>query len=638
MEPPVIDVAAYRIEAELDLFRSFMRGKVEVDCTILSDTVVIPLQLSRQLSIVEATDETGARLSMRGDDYSRDGIRLQGEEVFREGSQKTLTLQFEGLLEKEQYAFLDVPISQKAVISKDGAVLLSEGLWFPSYRLATDAATVRARITVPLGFGVVAPGELVSVDTLGVTEAFNWETKDEVTEVPVIVARFFRQSYGEGPIPLTFFLSEDFKGDVAGLGKTISEIIEFFKAEYGDVPVSGLTVAQSGNLGIPSPGSNGLLLLEDQIVKAPKIPEGVLATRLALQWFGFSVRMERPVDAWLADGFATYASLRFLQAKRPDLFESELARHAVEALKYQDQAPVASGLNLERGSPRYQSIVGSKGAWVLYMLGQLIGPDRLTGILKDFYGGFAGKPASIGDFSAAVKTATGEDYGWFFVQWIESVGVPEFRLDYTIFKLKDGTFKIRGQVSQNIDLFRMPMDVLIHTKGEAEEKSLVVDGKNTKFEFATQTVPVRIELDPNGKVLMDSERMRIAVNIAMGDEYREKGEFVSAIQEYERAVSLNPRNSLAHYRLGQTYFEQHSYSNAANSMRDSLNGDLKPDWVETWAHIYLGKVYDILGQRQRARAEYQKAINSKNDFNGAQAEAQKYLDQPFNKPDSVISG
>jgi tetratricopeptide (TPR) repeat protein len=135
---------------------------------------------------------------------------------------------------------------------------------------------------------------------------------------------------------------------------------------------------------------------------------------------------------------------------------------------------------------------------------------------------------------------------------------------------------------------------------------------------------------------MDSERMRVAVHIALGDEFREKGEYVSAIEEYEKATVLNARNSLAHFRLGETFFDQHSYSSAANSLRDSLNGDLKPEWVETWIHIYLGKVYDVLGQRERARAEYQKAINSQIDYNGAQEEARRYLEEPFTKPDTVI--
>ena len=110
----------------------------------------------------------------------------------------------------------------------------------------------------------------------------------------------------------------------------------------------------------------------------------------------------------------------------------------------------------------------------------------------------------------------------------------------------------------------------------------------------------------------------------------------AAIAEFEKAKRLDPRSSLVHYRLGETYFKQSGFNLAANSFRDCLNGDLKPDWVEVWSHIHLGKIFDILGQRQRALAEYQKAINSQNDHEGAQEEAKKYLDKPFSRPSNVI--
>ena len=83
----------------------------------------------------------------------------------------------------------------------------------------------------------------------------------------------------------------------------------------------------------------------------------------------------------------------------------------------------------------------------------------------------------------------------------------------------------------------------------------------------------------------------------------EREEFIPAIREYEKAKAIEPRSSLAHFRLGQTYFQQHSFTNAANSFRDALNGDLKPDWVEAYTQLHLGKIYDILGERQRAQAE-----------------------------------
>ncbi len=635
-EEPAIDVVHYDIDAELDLDRSYIHGHVVVTFQVLETAATLPFRISRHLTVTDVTDSEGRRLPLTGDEFSRDQIRVQPEHPLQVGSVEVLNFEFEGTFEPEQYAFVDTPDTQKAVIDRDGATLLTDGYWFPSHRLPLDAATVSLRMSVPLGFTVVAPGVLGEIETVGISEAFNWTSDEPTTDVPVLVARYYRQKIEGGSIPLTFYVTDDYKSDPHELAQQIWDILDFYAEEYGPIPVGSLDVVESGNLAIAAPGSTGMVLLEDRILKAPTLPLAELAGRLALQWWGYSVRISRPMDAWLSDGFARYAALRYIQVRKTDQFDTQLSKYAVDALKYQDQAPVASGLDLEAGSPKYESIVASKGAWVLYMLGRLAGADTVNSALKAFYAEYAGKAATINDFTGFFGRQANEDYAWFFTQWLESVGVPEFRVDYTIYKLKDGSFKVEGQVKQNLDLFRMPMEIRVETKGQPEDKQLMVNGKSTSFTFDTETLPVKLDLDPNGKILMDSDRMRVAVAIAMGDEYKNEGEFVAAIQEYEKAVDLNPRSSLAHFRLGEAYFEQHSYSNAANSMRDCMNGDLKPEWVETWAHIFLGKVYDVLGQRQRAKAEYQKALNSKIDYNGAQTEAQRYFDEPFTKPSSVI--
>ncbi len=51
-------------------------------------------------------------------------------------------------------------------------------------------------------------------------------------------------------------------------------------------------------------------------------------------------------------------------------------------------------------------------------------------------------------------------------------------------------------------------------------------------------------------------------------------------------------------------FYQKNYQAAANAFRSALGGDLDPKWVEVWSHIYIGKIYDLLGQRERAVNEY----------------------------------
>jgi hypothetical protein len=548
----------------------------------------------------------------------------------------TLTFRFEGTLERETYAFLDTPQAESAVIYPEGAILLSEGNWFPSHLFPLDAATATVKITVPLGFSVVAPGEMRSIETLGISEVFTWESRQLLTRIPVVVARFFRQKFEDFSIPLTFYVTEAFDRDLRPFVDEVTQMLEFFRSEYGPLDEEALNFVQVSNVRLPSTGCAGLILLESSLLQSPSLPIMELARRVALQWWGYSLRPEASSDAWLQDGFATYAALRYFEVKHSDRFSTELAREAVSALKYESNAPVSKGLELQSGSAQYQSIVASKGAWILYMLGQLVGREQLDGLLGDWYRQKAQQPVNTAEFAAFIQERTGEDLRWFFVQWVDSVGIPEFRIEYTIFKLRDGGFKIRGQIKQNIELFRMPLEVRIETKGQPEDKELNVRGRSTAFTFPTETMPLRMELDPHGKILSDSPRMRIAVHVALGEEYQELKEFLPAIREYEKATQLNPRTSIAHYRLGEVFFEQRNLSTAANSFRDALNGDRKPDWVETWIHIYLGKIYDVLGQRQRALAEYQKAFNTKVDYNGAQAEAQKYLKETYSSPGSVI--
>lgn len=636
-ERHLIDVRSYEVEVGITPEKAFLQGRATVEFVVLQRTMALYFDFNQQLILLRVRGEDEHQYSLRSGGVRSDQIRIQRDEFFEEGETCKLYMDFEGMLDAEQYAFLDVPEDQSAVISPDGAVLLNSGYWFPTHQFPMDAALVTVKATVPLGFTAVAPGRLDSIDTLGITEMFTWKSDEPLTGVPLLVSRFYRLEAEGFSIPTTYYVLPDFQEDLTPLSEMLSGIMEYYEGLYGSLPAGQLNLVQVGNQVLDSPVERGIILLEDALLMDKRLPLWEYARRVAQLWWGSSVRFSRGSDAWLREGFSGYAALQYLNSRDPELFRKELDRQAINALKYQETAPIQAGISLETGSETYRSVIASKGAWVLYMLSQLVGPDVLDDIMVRFHSMYTGRSASIPDFIRLVEENAGQEYSWFFVQWIESVGVPEIEIDYTVFKLKSGGFRIRGQVMQDMDLFRMPMDLLIETEGDSEEKQMTVNGPRTSFTFETEELPVRVEADPRGKILMDSDRMRLNVFIALGDEYREAGEFVSAVEEYQSAVDMNRRNSLANFRLGEVFFEQASYSNSANSVREALNGDLQPEWVVTWCHIYLGKIYDILGQRQRARAEYRKAINSGIDYNNAQAEASTYFEKAYTRRDSVMS-
>ena len=72
----------------------------------------------------------------------------------------------------------------------------------------------------------------------------------------------------------------------------------------------------------------------------------------------------------------------------------------------------------------------------------------------------------------------GEKLTWFFTQWLDSTGAPEFKNKYTIYRTNKG-FRVVGEIQQDLDLFRMPVEIKIDTDGKTETKKVDVVGTNS---------------------------------------------------------------------------------------------------------------------------------------------------------------
>jgi tetratricopeptide (TPR) repeat protein len=140
-------------------------------------------------------------------------------------------------------------------------------------------------------------------------------------------------------------------------------------------------------------------------------------------------------------------------------------------------------------------------------------------------------------------------------------------------------------------------------------------------------------LDPHDYILKSSPRLRVRGVIARGESLAELGRYYDAVQQYQRALELDRTNALADFRMGEAFFYQRNYAAAAQSFRDTLDAatDLQTKWTETWSHIYLGRIYDIQGDRTRAVNEYSKARQTGDDTGGAQAEVEKSMKKAYSE-------
>ncbi len=115
------------------------------------------------------------------------------------------------------------------------------------------------------------------------------------------------------------------------------------------------------------------------------------------------------------------------------------------------------------------------------------------------------------------------------------------------------------------------------------------------------------------------------------------------LTECQKAVKANPQSSLAHYRVAVLLFSQQldrppnrwsgQYQASANAYRDALHGDGNPKWTKVWSYVGLGKIFDVTGQRERAVAQYQLAVQTNDNTRGAVDEARELIQKPYRLPD-----
>jgi tetratricopeptide (TPR) repeat protein len=243
---------------------------------------------------------------------------------------------------------------------------------------------------------------------------------------------------------------------------------------------------------------------------------------------------------------------------------------------------------------------------------------------------FQKTPASTDAVKKLASDTAGQDLDYFFEQWLVDSGVPEMTAEWQTFRVKDG-YKIEGVIKQDLDLFRMPVELEVSTDGEPDYKRVDVARQSSDFMITTERKPRDIAIDPRKKILRLSPDIRVSVSINRGEDLMTEGRFNDAMDEFQDAIDLDPQSSLAAFRMGEAMFELNNVTPAAQNFRNALNGDLKPKWVEVWSYINLGKIYDFRGDHERAIPEYQKAISTGDDSYGAQADAQKYIDSPFRR-------
>jgi tetratricopeptide (TPR) repeat protein len=629
---PRVDVENYSVQATLAPDTHELTAVAALTFRPIEATDVVVFEMSENLSVQKVTNAEGIELEFGQDENGPGELSVRFAKPIEPGKSVTIKIEYNGGFDRDKYSRLYSRDESSAYIGMEGSYLLYSSKWFPIGRFLVDRAPATVEITVPLGMVAIGPGAQMPVITRGITETFGWTSSASILPNSVVVGQYFERKVQSGSYTVNCFGREDRLDSIQKSAVALGKILNYYGNTFGP-SASGhsFRLVEVDDRLASQPGMLGTVFITHAELAQSAPPLRQLARRAAYQWWMNTVGVKSTDDLWLVDGMSYMSAALYLgQSEGQAAFREETNNLAVLGLKFESKSAIRVGLSLGYRSEPYESVVAGKGAWVLLMLRGIMGDAKFQKLLQQYVHDFAGKAGSSADFQKLAEKVYGQELGWFFAEWIDTIGVPNLQTEYVTYKTKDG-FRVAGTVKQDRDLFRMPLDVEVVTKGKTERTTIDLSGKSTSFDISTYTFPKSVVLDPDDKILRDSKELQMSVQLTMGDDLKAKGDYVEAIRAYDAALKLNPHKSIAHFRLAEVFYEQFNLQSAANSFRDALNGDRDPKWIEVWCYIYLGKIYDILGQRQRAMAEYNKALNTKDDTNGAQAEAKKWLNAPFTR-------
>ncbi len=630
----------YQIDVELLPQTHKLTAHATVKVTALEDLSVVTFQLNNALRITKLTDASNKPLAPERNTQDST-VRIALTSGIAKNASTTFYFEYEGTLESAD----DSPVQglKLAYVGPDTSYLLYSGLWFPVAGYGVNRFTATINVTVPSHMVVIGSGKEPSptAPAAGVpkkpatalanakTFTFAW---DKPSFPGTIIAGTFQEfKSDEAGMDLHVFFKPDKHALGAEYASTAVKAFTYFVTQYGLAPSTRLKIVELPDDTLPTAWAPEIAALASRAI-TEKVNYRLLANTIAHQWWGVSVSPASKDDWWINDGFSRYSEARYVESAAGAAGLEEMVKDmSVGALAY-DSVPLSSADKLDYFSPEFQSLVTDKGAMILHMLRWVVGEKNYLKIMRDFAAKYAGKSASTDDFRELSEKVYGEKLTWFYSQWMDSTSAPEFKSKYTVYRLGNNKgFRIVGAINQDLDLFRMPVNLRIDTDGKTEEKRIEVVGTNSPFSVETFGRPRRISIDPENRVLTNSADIKLRSSIVRGQGLTQQGDLAGALSEFNKALEVNKNSSLAHYRIAEVFFLQKNYQASANAYRESLNGDGEPRWTEVWSHLQLGKIFDVTGQRDRAVNEYRQAIQTNDNTQGALDECRRYMQKPYER-------
>jgi Peptidase family M1 domain/Domain of unknown function (DUF4440) len=377
--------------------------------------------------------------------------------------------------------------------------------WYPV--LESGLATGALRINVPAGLIVHANGlQRGNAEERG-RGVFRYDCK--APSFFTFVAGKYTVTRHEGRIPVSVYLLSPRTGVqeyVEGSRKTI----EVLSQEFGPYPSGEFAIVEVPEKQADEAGFTGASVASFIMVTGSFLDQkfnlAYYGHEIAHQWWGNLMRRTGKRGRMMLDeAMAQYGSLRVVEtlegveaAERyrrtgyPGYYDSQSGLGYLKVLAKGKDFPLS---NIPQNADR--SIADGKGFQIWNILSRTLGRENFRRVLRKFTAEHAFQRVTWEEFLQAVERDTGRDLKWFYEQWFERTGVPEWQLSWR----QDGDV-VRGEITQTQPYYRATLEVQAESReGQKQIVSVEVDGARTEFALPLKFSAQSVVLDPHFQVL-----------------------------------------------------------------------------------------------------------------------------------------
>ncbi len=410
------------------------------------------------------------------------------------GAPATLTLTYEGIVRndltapKEEYqrGFRETP----GTIGPEGIYLAGSTFWVPAFGEAL--ASFRMTAKVPEGWQLVSQGDGTARGADGLAR---WDSKGPVDEAYLVGGPLIAYRDRAGDVETLAFLRTKDDPLAAKYLAATAQYLEMYRGLIGPYPYGKFALVE--NFWETGYGMASFTLLGPQVIRFPFILASSYPHEILHNWWGNSVFVDYARGNW-CEGLTAYLADHLIQEQRGK--GEEYRRGTLQ--KYRSYVRDGRDFPLTefrgRESAATEAVGYGKALMGFHMVRRHLGDAAFRKTLARFYAEFRGKRATFDDFRKTAEAVAGKPLSSLFDSWVTRPGAAELALSPATVAKTDAGWTVSGTLrqTQKDEPFFLEVPVAVVTETGTVRKVVPLDGREARFEIATDSEPLALAADP----------------------------------------------------------------------------------------------------------------------------------------------